>query len=1487
MPLFISTGSSGTRAMVPPTPAPHPRVTFADTHFLYGPTPKYNSSYSPGRNQMVNGAPHPSVTLRVKNQYSALSGDIGLAYPGPDYFRTAAARYIAGSENIEGYVLPPMTDYLSTIGMGESSAATLPAGGPLYIGFNIESEKDNFFAAGGNFGAAAAQTAFNNNTTPETLIRYLLNNGETYYPSSYFPYAAEAPVRPTHNVGVTGRDFGWTPTWGNAEAYLANSQYNLLTILPDDTAWHRDAQNTGVAPNLQYLADAPFGYVWRAFIHGKRFADMISSSLTPLMNYDLDKFPGILSPGAGTIQQPFADHRFRLDLPIPGQISAQAQYNYYDEGTEALHLNNPYIKETMLPNYYLTMTMATTTRNGSLEYMCGDLYSNAHDTVDNIITLDKNVPASYINGITMGNISAGPQNNFLTKLKETDFSLVSGSAVGANQHIGLDSKLLGGYDLAADGSPALLPNRIDKINEWKLLFPYGINISFNQLSSSALFGHYQDIQFAATTNSEPGWLRDINLGGHGTAAWPSGSVVSDYFLYEIMKANIFKYNEDNRSQSYASGEGLADTWPQVYQPYHLYDFGSKILTTETAFSGLPMEYLVNYPGGVEDESATRPHKYRCIDVPFLFLNADEMATNLLGSNLYNADPPGSHTVIFGEDTGRYPFGTNMNYSGFVGQTKGKLAVADTGMIVGRDFNSLTPGWNMGIATNPYNRSFLMNYGYPMAPDSGFKKIIFGLTHYVESRVRRYEDILKGELADSDVIAYKIEKYTVNESGTIPDEPVQTFYFPNTGGVVDYFDTQVFFGRRYKYKIWAYVFVVGNQYNYSDVKSQPHLSIGTPYSNLLGPFLGFGTEDNTGQSGDVFISQDIIQYEFVHDASEAIPGQPAIIKSDYLAIEDFTQPAFGTDQVNPLHPFWADMTHRSFTAGSSGIDGPGPYQDLYSVEIPTTWVPDSARLNYNLFLEYLETKISLATGTEWRVRFLELMAGTHPYPIESQPGDATVVGTVHLEGEDAGELTGDYVSVEDLAGSDIKRGLGYGLRVGDFVSVGGGAGPGRGLVIMGPASTFRDLSDSQINQMLDDKLASLPYENVFAAGFDGGLGIFIVDGAMINRDTLGAPGRYLPQGANTAREIAANYGLTRAERFRTLMGVASAGFLNMAAMSTSMRDWAFLFRNGRHGAYPTITQGTLPANLYSAQVTVSNFQSLKIVEVPYAELPIMRVTDLPPVFPQVDIFPLKGKPNQIKLFLNQSNYKKRFVPAWIEPEDEAKFNEIREAQGMPDYSKGLLFAGDDTRIKYEVFRSATAPLNYGDFSGKKIKVLTTETDGGLRSTTASMLDKIKPNIEYYYCFRTIDKSGFLSIPSPVLKVHMVDDNGRMYPIIEPYDFPIKSTRSITKPFRRYLEIGAAMGQLAVPLTSPPPGSLNPSEPPVTVPFKGAVWGSDTTFKLRITSKDTGKKLDINIKFQMSASKNPDNRVPDLPSVAQGEEALLGAPTDPANLLALLS
>jgi hypothetical protein len=169
--------------------------------------------------------------------------------------------------------------------------------------------------------------------------------------------------------------------------------------------------------------------------------------------------------------------------------------------------------------------------------------------------------------------------------------------------------------------------------------------------------------------------------------------------------------------------------------------------------------------------------------------------------------------------------------------------------------------------------------------------------------------------------------------------------------------------------------------------------------------------------------------------------------------------------------------------------------------------------------------------------------------------------------------------------------------------------------------------------------------------------------------------------------------------------------------------------------------------------------------------------------------------------------------------------------------------------------------------------------GQRAVGMSFDDVIEPNTKYYYTFRCIDYHGGLSIPSPIYYVEIVDDNGRMYPIVDVFYAsaqPDMVPKTGSKAFRKYLHIGAAFAQKLIPATSIENAGLDPASTSGLQGLLGtsteAVWTSPPlkglgeyhastdkkVFKIRIISKNTGKKLDLNVRLEEAPIINPEEQ-----------------------------
>jgi len=310
-------------------------------------------------------------------------------------------------------------------------------------------------------------------------------------------------------------------------------------------------------------------------------------------------------------------------------------------------------------------------------------------------------------------------------------------------------------------------------------------------------------------------------------------------------------------------------------------------------------------------------------------------------------------------------------------------------------------------------------------------------------------------------------------------------------------------------------------------------------------------------------------------------------------------------------------------------------------------------------------------------------------------------------------------------------------------------------------------------------------------------------------------------------------------------------------------------------YDNVTADPDPTNP-GASFFVHQFPSVQIVETPYYEFENVEVRDYPPVFPDVEVVPYRGVDNKMLFLLNTQDVKYAFNPEKyiINESDLGVYQKQREFQNKPTGSDGsglpIIFGSDDPEVQFEIFRTTEKPDSYTDFSGLPLVSLKGSIPDGGRSTSVAYLDTILPNTKYYYTFRCIDYHGGMSIPSPVHSTELVSDNGRIFPITEVFQFngaSVKPTKTTIKEAKRYLQIGASMpqalintGSLSDPNTAGPLdliGGGNPTPGMLSTQDEG-IWSTDSAeklFKIRVTSKHTGKKIDLNITFKEEAILNP--------------------------------
>ena len=267
--------------------------------------------------------------------------------------------------------------------------------------------------------------------------------------------------------------------------------------------------------------------------------------------------------------------------------------------------------------------------------------------------------------------------------------------------------------------------------------------------------------------------------------------------------------------------------------------------------------------------------------------------------------------------------------------------------------------------------------------------------------------------------------------------------------------------------------------------------------------------------------------------------------------------------------------------------------------------------------------------------------------------------------------------------------------------------------------------------------------------------------------------------------------------------------------------------------------------------VTTMPSPMIYEVPYFAYD-GRIMDSLPIFPGVDIIPYHNIKDRLLFNLTSNIGEYKLNPIIINPHEEKVIFEAMKSQGLVCGEK-LDYASDDPATFFEIYRTKKKPRTYLDFAGHLQKLLPTDFDPRSiqKGDSASHIEKVVPNVKYYYCFRTIDVHGHFSNPSPVYEVELMDADGAVYPVITIIPLCQEPEKIISKPMKKLMQIVPRITQAVV---NEEKSGLEIDTGPSAKKAKGhiflgvereGIWGK--TFKIRLTSKKTCKKIDLNVTF----------------------------------------
>tara|TARA_B100000287_G_C20612222_1_gene772523 strand:- start:154 stop:1599 length:1446 start_codon:yes stop_codon:yes gene_type:complete len=260
--------------------------------------------------------------------------------------------------------------------------------------------------------------------------------------------------------------------------------------------------------------------------------------------------------------------------------------------------------------------------------------------------------------------------------------------------------------------------------------------------------------------------------------------------------------------------------------------------------------------------------------------------------------------------------------------------------------------------------------------------------------------------------------------------------------------------------------------------------------------------------------------------------------------------------------------------------------------------------------------------------------------------------------------------------------------------------------------------------------------------------------------------------------------------------------------------------------------------YTAKVQVTIEPSIRLIGDKLLSTPEIKILDSPPVPPFVDIVPFRAVSNKIKILLGGTTDRYRDEPVIILPTDKQFFEDIRKSQNSVDGK--VQFSSDDTVASFQIFRLTEEQLRTRDGTPKPRPTKYEEfllhptkptiSTGGF----GAFDDEILPNKRYYYTFRTIDSHGHVSNPSPVYEVQLIDEAGAVKPIIRTINLEPSENKQPLREFQKYLLLKPSENQI----------HFSDQENIKSI-FSNK--GKEKRYKMRLTSKGSGKKIDINFSF----------------------------------------
>jgi hypothetical protein len=227
---------------------------------------------------------------------------------------------------------------------------------------------------------------------------------------------------------------------------------------------------------------------------------------------------------------------------------------------------------------------------------------------------------------------------------------------------------------------------------------------------------------------------------------------------------------------------------------------------------------------------------------------------------------------------------------------------------------------------------------------------------------------------------------------------------------------------------------------------------------------------------------------------------------------------------------------------------------------------------------------------------------------------------------------------------------------------------------------------------------------------------------------------------------------------------------------------------------------------------------------------------PPCEPEIEFIPFISVPNQIKINIKPTINKKMVNSISFSSFEKSNNDKIIVFQNKNVLENMITLESKDNGEFVEIYRTTEKPSSYEAFYDTAITKIPINNMPGL-----SFTDTLTQNRKYYYTSRIVDFYGNYSNPSEIFEVELTNDGGHVSSMVSPYkiisdNVPSTNVREI----KRYLKIRPAIRHRILE-----EANLNPNTLKLGMDGE-SVW--DKKFKVSVTSKSSGKKMDLYLTFK---------------------------------------